>query len=240
MNRGGKKVSILNVLCAGAARGLVRALQDRFTEETDATVRGSFGAVGAIKEALLAGESCDVMIGSAAVIDELVCSSELRGDLLGNLGYVYTGLSIRADAIVPVISTPQALKTSLLAADSYYVADPFRATAGIHFASVLKRLGIYDTVADRIRGFPNGATAMRELAATKGPDLVGCTQITEINYTEGVRLVGRLPPPFELATLYTAAVTSESVQPELAARFVTLFAGAESLPLRSKEGFGPV
>lgn len=233
-------MSILNVLSAGAARGLVWALQDRFTEETDATVRGSFGAVGAIREALLAGETCDVMIGSASVIDALVCSGELRGDLLGNLGRVYTGLSIRADEVVPVISTPEALKTGLLTAASYYVPDPLRSTAGIHFATVLKRLGIYDIVADRIRSFPDGATAMRELAATKGPGLVGCTQITEINYTQGVQLIGILPPPFELATLYTAAVTSDSVQPELAARFVTFFAGTQSLPLRSKEGFGPV
>jgi hypothetical protein len=60
-------------------------------------------------------------------------------------------------------------------------------------------------VGPRCRTFPNGATAMRELAAAGTPRSIGCTQVTEIRYTEGVDLVGALPPPFELATVYTAA-----------------------------------
>ena len=42
---------------------------------------------------------------------------------------------------------------------------PERATAGIHFAKVMKELGVWHEVADRLKPAPNGATAMRALAA---------------------------------------------------------------------------
>ena len=44
-----------------------------------------------------------------------------------------------------------------------YLPDPERSTAGVHFVKVLRDLGIHDAVAARLRAFPNGAMAMREL-----------------------------------------------------------------------------
>jgi len=52
----------LQLLCAGAAQGLVKALQVRWRDAGGGEIGGRFGAVGALKEALLAGEACDVMI----------------------------------------------------------------------------------------------------------------------------------------------------------------------------------
>ena len=43
----------LNLLCAGAAQGLVRALEPAFTAATGAVLNARFGAVGAMQEALL-------------------------------------------------------------------------------------------------------------------------------------------------------------------------------------------
>src|SRR3954451_25200080 len=66
-----RKGGPMNILCAGAAQGLVRALQGVFLELTGAKVEGRFGAVGAMKEALLAAEPCDVMIVTAAMVADL-------------------------------------------------------------------------------------------------------------------------------------------------------------------------
>ena len=55
---------------------------------------------------------------------------------------------------------------------------------------VLQQLGIADEVAARLRIFPNGATAMRHLAAADAVRPIGCTQSTEIISTEGVMLSG--------------------------------------------------
>ena len=227
---------VVNILCAGAVQGIVKALQARFERETGATLQVRFGAVGAMKEALLAGEPCDVMI----VTDAMVVALQSAGDLgvmpRAPLGRVRTGIAVRSGEALPGIATPEQLKAALLAASAVYFPDPQRATAGIHFASVLAQLGIADDLAARSRTFPNGATAMRELAAS-APGAIGCTQITEILYTPGIALVGPLPDAFELATVYTAALAVRTAQPMLAQRFIDLLAGPATRAMRAEGGF---
>jgi molybdate transport system substrate-binding protein len=135
------------------------------------------------------------------------------------------------------VASAAGLKAALLAATGIYFPDALRSTAGIHFAKVLRSLGVHDELEPRFRTFPNGATAMREMAASGEANPIGCTQVTEIRYTPGVELVALLPPEFELATPYTAAIQTSSLQAALAGRFIALMTSPEALPLRSAGGF---
>jgi molybdate transport system substrate-binding protein len=227
----------LHLLCAGAAQGLVKALQASFLASDGADIQGRFGAVGVMKEALLAGEACDVMVVTDAMVDALVAQGRLLPTPRGPLGRVRTGVAVRQGQARPDVGTPDGLRAALLAADAVYFPDPLRSTAGIHFAKVLNELGIHDVLQPRLCTFPNGATAMRELARSGSANPIGCTQVTEINDTEGVDLVGALPDRFELATVYTAAVAATSQQPALAARWITCMAGPGSQALRRAGGF---
>ena len=229
--------STLNFLSAGAAQGLLRALQAAFEADSGRVLQGRFGAVGAMKEALLAGEPCDLLVLTDALMNQLVDEGLVRRDSCAPLGRVRTGVAVRADQARPDVSTPGALRATLLAADAIYFPDPERATAGIHFAKVMQELGVLDELQPRFRTFPNGATAMRELAASTAQRPVGCTQVTEILYTPGVHLVAVLPTQFELATTYTAAVTTASTQAFAAGQLVALMSGASSLALRQAGGF---
>lgn len=229
-------MTTLHFLCAGAAQGLVKALQDRFTAETGATLQGRFGAVGAMKEALQAGEPCDLMVVTDSMIAALCAEGVLRGDTRAPIGQVRTGIAVLGGQSLPDVSTPDGLKAALLAADAVYFPDPLRATAGIHFAKVMQQLGVHDTLQPRFRTFPNGATSMREMAAASGQP-IGCTQVSEILYSPGVTLVGALPTAFELSTVYTAAVSANAAEPALAQRFMALLTGPASKALRDAGGF---
>ena len=226
----------LHFLCAGAAQGVMRALQPAFEADHGCRLEGRFGAVGAMKEALLAGEPCDLMVSTDAMVAALVADGRLRAEPRAAMGRVRTGVAVRRGDARPDVSTPEALRAALRAAAVYF-PDPQRATAGIHFAGVMSQLGIHDELRARLRTHPNGATAMRELAAHAGPRPIGCTQVTEILYTEGVELVGLLPPEFELATVYTAAVAAAASQPELAQALLQALTGAASQALRATSGF---
>lgn len=227
----------LAVLCAGAAKGLVAAVESSFAAQTGVAIDGTFGAVGALREMLLAGVPCDVIVLTAPLIDSLARDGRVVPGSAAPLGIVRTGIAVRAGETVPPIGDAAALRATLRGASRLLFPDPQRATAGIHFVDVLRRLGIHDEVAARIATFPNGAAAMRELAQSRAAGAVGCTQVTEINYTEGVVLVGALPPGFDLATLYTAAVCTQARDRALAQRFVQTLGGAESLLLRVRGGF---
>ena len=230
----------LNLLCAGAVQGLVKALQPTFTQRTGASVDGRFGAVGAMMELLLAGEPTDVLIVTDAMIQALVADGALRAGSRTPIGQVHTGIAVRSGETVREVCDGAALKTLLLSSRGVFFPDPVRSTAGIHFAGVLRKLGILEELEPRFRTFPNGATAMRELAASEGPGMVGCTQVTEINYTPGVTLVAQLPAGFELATIYSAAIVRNAPQPVLAQAFIDELSGPDSEQLRRSGGFSPL
>lgn len=230
----------MNVLCAGAAQGLVKALQGVFLEFTGARIHSTFGAVGDLREAFLAGVPCDVLVVTAPLVAQLQATGGLLPDSQGVLGRVRTALAMPGEAARPDVSTPEALKDALLGARVIYCADTSRSTSGAHFGSVLRELGIADLVGPRLRCLPNGTEAMRELAADARPGAIGCAQTTQIRYTPGISLLGALPPQFELAMVYGAAVSARAAQPEHARRFIDLLAGARTRVMRTQVGFEAV
>ena len=153
------------------------------------------------------------------------------------LGLVETAIAVRARDSKVTVSNADDLRKALLASDEIYVPDTRASTAGIHVAKVLAQLGIADEVASRLKIYPNGATAMRELASSSAKRPIGCTQSTEIISTEGVQLCSPLPKGCELATMYTAAVTTQAASPHQAEILIELLTKADSNELRSRAGF---
>jgi molybdate transport system substrate-binding protein len=227
----------LTILSGGAANGLVSALAAQFKAETGADIDGTFGAVGAQRDKLLGGAGADMLILTSALIAELTKAGHVVAGSAADLGTITTGVAVRSGDPAPAIGDADALRAALRAAEEIYFPDPKLATAGIHFAKVLERLGIAEEVAPRLRTFPNGQTAMAALAARQGGRPIGCTQITEILNTKGVVLVGDLPSEFALATVYSVGICTKAQSPDLARRFAALLTGEASRELRQRLGF---
>ena len=125
-----------------------------------------------------------------------------------------------------------------VAAAAIYFPDPTRATAGIHFAKVLAALGIDgELLARKANCHADGRTAMRALAASHAAGAIGCTQVSEILSTPGLTLLGPLPPPFELATVYTAALTRSAQAAEPAHALIGMLTAPDTAALRARAGF---
>jgi molybdate transport system substrate-binding protein len=227
----------LNLLSGGAAKGLVAAMQPAFTTATGCELRATFSAVGAMRDRLLAGEPCDLVILTAALIDALTHDGHVVASTVVPLGVVPTAVAVRSVDARPRIGDESALRQSLLAASGIYVPDTERSTAGMHVISVLRLLGIDRAVAARLRRWPNGATAMLELARTSEPQPIGITQVSEIITTPGVQLVGVLPRGFELATVYAVAVCTKAREPGLAQGFAQLLSSSAAGAARANAGF---
>ena len=225
----------LTILSGGAAQGLVSALAPQFKSETGAEIDGTFGAVGAMRDKLLAGAAADMLILTSSLIADLAKAGHVAAS--ADVGSVATGVAVRTGDPAPAIGDADALRAALRAADGIYFPDPKLATAGIHFAKVLEKLGIADEVAPRLRTFPNGATAMRALADAKGGRPIGCTQVTEILNTQGATLVGHLPKDFALATVYTLGICTKAQSPDLAHKLAALLTAETTRDLRRRLGF---
>lgn len=230
-------MTMLRILSGGAAQGLVHALAPRFKEETGCGIDGAFGAVGKMVANLQAGTPADLVILTAELIAVLAREHLLVDGSVADVGVVETAVAVRTGDPAPAIGVAAGLRDALLGADTIYFPDPAMATAGIHFAKVLRSLDVWNAVETRLRPFPNGATAMRELAASDSLRPIGCTQVTEILSTPGVRLIGPLPPGCELATTYTAAVCARASHSAEASAFVALLTGAAAQEARTRAGF---
>jgi molybdate transport system substrate-binding protein len=230
----------LAILSGGAAQGLAATLAPQFETDTGCGIAGTFGAVGAMRDKLLAGAPADLLILTHALIAELARAGHVLPGSAVDIGVVRTGVAVRAGAAPPPIADAAALRSALLAADAIYFPDPKLATAGIHFAKVLDALGIAAEVAARLRPFPNGAAAMQALARAPDARPIGCTQVTEILNTPGVALVGPLPIEFELATVYTAGVCTRAALPDQARDFAALLGSPAARAVREQAGFEPV
>jgi len=219
----------INVLSAGAVRSVVSTVSDTFAKETGNSVKGTFGTVGVVRQKLAAGEPADVIIATDVAIDELARQGAIVPGTRTDIARAGVGVGVREGAARPDISTPEAFKQALLSAKSIVYVDPAQgATSGIHFASVLERLGIADAVKSKTLLWPGGYAA--EAVADGRAELV-VHQISEILPVKGVTLVGPLPKELQKITIYSAGLATKAASPEAARAFVGFLA---SPPVKAK------
>jgi molybdate transport system substrate-binding protein len=227
----------LSILSAGAAQAVTERIVEAFKGETGCEIRAEFGAVGAMKAKLGAGEAADVIILTRAMIDELEQAGAVERGSRVDLGAVSTGVAVRADAAAPDVRTAAHLKDALLGASTIVCPDPAIATAGKVVMALTQNLGIADAVEGRLRFFPNGYAAMRWLAESGSASAMGITQATEILPNKGVRYLGPLPAEHQVKTIYSAALVARAAEPALAHDLLSRYSGDAARALLREAGY---
>ena len=231
---GAAEAAEIRVLSAGAVRTIVTELAEAFKKETGHTVTLTFGTVGQMRQKLASGEPTDVVIMTDVAIDQAAGPGGVVPGSRTDLARTGMGIGVRDGAPRPDISTPEGLRQTLLAAKSITYVDPAQgATSGIHFASVLQRLGIADAVKPKTKLVSGGFPA--ELVARGEVELVA-HQISEIVPVKGVTMVGPLPRELQKVTVYSAGVAAKAAQPERARAFIAFLARAAFKPTFAAAG----
>jgi len=226
----------VRILSAGAAQAVVEPLMAVLNEERHEAV-AEFGAVGAMKSRLVEGAAADVIILTAALIDELIASGHVIAGSRADLGRVGTGVAVRKGTPFPDVATIDSLRGNLLAATKIVCPDPATATAGKIVIQALERMGIADQSRPKLQFFPNGYAAMKWLAASHGELEVGITQNTEIKANKGVTYVGPLPDELQMKTIYSAGVCARARDPEAARAFLARLTGPANRPALEAAGY---
>ncbi len=227
----------LRIFSGGAAHGLVKALTPAFTAATGYGIVGDFGPVGGMRKRVIDGEAVDCVILTQAIVAELGSLGRVDPASIRDVGGVATSIAVRDGDPAPACRDAAALRETLLAADAIYFPDPELSTAGIHFRQVMDKLGVIAEAGSRLRPFPNGASAMKALAAATEVRPVGCTQATEIVATPGVRVVADLPGEHALVTIYTAGVIRQSQHAKAAEALISLMTAPDSAAARRQCAF---
>jgi len=199
----GRTDAEVKVLSAGAVKPVLPGLGEAFHQETGQRVDLTFDTVGALRKRATT-EPADLLILSAEALDSLSREGIVVPGSRVDIARVGIGVGVKQGAPQPDIGSPDALRRTLLAAKSVAYMDPAKgATSGIHFAKVLERLGIAETMRDRTVLWPSGSSAE---AIVAGRAEICVQQMSEILPVTGVTLVGPLPSALQKVTTYSAGL----------------------------------
>jgi molybdate transport system substrate-binding protein len=217
----------LRVLGAGPVEHTFKELMPAFTKATGHKVEGTFDTVGVIERKLKAGEKADILILTTAAMDEMMKAGSLIPGSNAEVGRGTSGLAVRAGVTVPDISTPDALKKTLIAARSVAYVDPaVGATNGIFFARLIERLAIADEINKKAILFRRGYEVAQAVA--DGRAEIGNTSLTELAPHKGLTVVGPIPEPLGLVVTYVAGVSSTSPHAEPARALISFLITPEA------------
>jgi molybdate transport system substrate-binding protein len=229
----------LRLLAAGATEDSVRDTIALFETRSGVSVAFDFGAVGALRDRVLAGERADLLVVTPVIIQALEAQQRVRAGSRVDLGQVGGGIAVRAGDPLPSIDTPGALEQALLDADEVYYADPAVATAGAALMKVVDTLGIGDAVRAKGHIAAGGKAAMQNMTLSGAPRVIGATQISEIKAVPAAVLVGAYPAPLQVETTYSAIILERTTRADDAARLIQFFAGPDFQARLAQSGFEP-
>jgi molybdate transport system substrate-binding protein len=207
----------LKVLSAGALEPGMKAAAAEFQKASGHAVKITFNTAPQIRKRIGEGEVHDVVIAPPAVIDEFSKAGKLGQDRAA-VGRVGMGVAVRPGAPVPDISSAEALKKSVLEAESLVFN---RASTGIYLENLLKKMGVYDQIEKKTARYDDAAAVMEHVLKGKGRE-IGFAPITEIllHRDRGLRLVGPLPAEVQNYTSYAAGVMTGAPSGAAAQEFV--------------------
>jgi molybdate transport system substrate-binding protein len=215
---GGAGVSAadLVVMSAGALETGIMRLASKFARETGHGVRVEIGNAPQLTARLSAGDSADVLIAPANVLDQAVADARVVAASRTAIGRVGVAVIVRAGAAAPDISSADALRRALLAADAIVYNQ---GSSGTYIEKLLGALGIADSTTAKTIRVLNGEAVMERIVNARGSELAFVAVPDAIRGT-GMRYVGPLPPALQNFTTYDAAVMNKAREPAAAAEFL--------------------
>ena len=225
----------MKVISSLAVRAAYLELAPAFEKRSGRRLETEWVGMVDIRKRMLAGESADLVIGSAALIDELTAAGKIVRGSRVDLVSSGVGVAVRAGARKPDISSVEALKRALLDAKSIaYSSGP----SGVYLAGLFERLGIAQALKGKAYQAPPGVL-VGELIA-RGEYELGFQQVPELRAVgASIDFVGELPSEIQTITVFAGAIPANAKEPEAAKALLEFLTSAEASPVIRKHGMQP-
>ncbi len=225
----------LKVMMSGGFSAAFQELQPEFETATGikiAVARGPSQGAGpdTIGNQLHIGAPADVVIMSREGLDELIAEGWIVAGTDMDLGQTPLGVSVRAGAPKPDISTVAAFKQAMLSAKS--VTFP-GSTTGIYMLNTLfPKLGIAKEMAVK-------TTSTGVVAVAKGDAEVAVQPVSELLHVPGTEFVGTIPAEIQYVSVFSAAMVRVSKEPKAAKELLAFLASEKAKVAIKKSGMEP-
>jgi len=231
-------MTALTVYSSIGVRGAAEQLFRTFEKENSCPLAVTWGTAPMLVARIEAGETADVLILSRAGIDTL----HKQGKIAAGSGVTLAGsgvaIAVKAGAPKPDISTPQALKATLLKARSIAYSEPSAGGAsGVYFAKLLERMGIAEQMKPKTK-FPPAGGFSGELLLTGEAELA-VQQKPELLHVAGIEIVGFLPGDLNVVTEFAAGIMAGSKNAEMGRALIQSLRSGEAAAVFRAKGLDP-
>ena len=192
----------------------------------------------ALIKRLQAGETADLLILNRAGMDAMQREGRILPGSEITLASSPAAIAVKAGAPHPDIATAEALKRALLAARSISYSDPKAGGAsGIHFAKVIEQMGIAREVNAKNRFPPAGGLCACFLPTDEVE--LAIQQVPELKQVAGIEIVGPLPTPYALVTVFVAGIEKASAHAAEAESLVDFLRTPAAAAVFREKGLDP-
>jgi len=196
------------LIAPGGIRAPLDELVPRYEKKTGQKVKATFGSGGGTRKQVLSGEAFDVPVIQLPDADVLASGQVVAGSATP-LASVAVGVAVAHGAPKPDISTPEALKATLLAAKAIsYPHGAAGAASALSVDDTLNKLGIMDQMLPKIK--PGGTGAV-----VKGDVDFALAFQSEIN-DPGVDIIGPLPSAVSTPYPMVGVIGAHAKNPSMA------------------------
>jgi molybdate transport system substrate-binding protein len=227
----------LKVLSATAMQAVMEELGPKFERATGHKLAITFASLGRAVKRVQEGETADVVVIPRQGIDSFVKDGKTSARNATVVASSGIGVAVRRDAPKPDISSPEALKNTLLAAKSIaYTKPEVGGASGIHFAKVLDRLGIANEMKAKTV-FPE--THLVGVLVANGEAEIAVQLFHELIQVAGIEIVGPLPGDLQDTTVFAAAIMVGATDIAAAKALVDFLRTPESAKVIKAKGMEP-
>ncbi|HEY7388206.1 MAG TPA: substrate-binding domain-containing protein [Bryobacteraceae bacterium] len=222
----------VHVLASNGVREVIKDLQPKVEHAIGHPLMIEYGSTTDLVKKIGAGESFDLTLLTTEAIDKLIQSGKLAASTRADIARCGVGVGIRAGAPKPDISTPEAMKATLLKAKYVsYAADG----ASRKFVEQMEQtFGIADQMEPKTMLTHGSVEADANVAAGKA-DIV-LTLGSEILPAPGVQLVGPLPAAVQHYVNFAAAVNGMAKNAEAAKAMIKFLKSPAAAPVYQAKG----
>jgi molybdate transport system substrate-binding protein len=230
----------VRVMISGGLTAAYNALVPEFERQTGNKVITAYGpsmgtTINAIPVRLGRGEPADVLIMVGYALDDLAKQGKVIPDSRVELVKSPIGVSVKAGAPKPDISSADAFKRALLAAKSIAYSD---SASGVYISTeMFQKLGIAEQMKDKAKMIPAEPVAG---VVARGDAEIGFQQISEMLPVPGIDIVGPLPPDLQKITVFSAGIATVSKEPDAGKALIKFLASPASRAAIVKSGMEPI
>ena len=230
----GVQAAELQVLAGGAMTAPMNEIATQFESATGHKLVFRFGTTPELIKLATTGGPFDLGVVPRDVFKDAAAQTQFASGPTTDIARVGLGVAVRSGAPKPDISTPDALKQTLLKAQS--IASIPESAAGNQVLRVFERLGISEAMKAKMN--PQAAPAQLVQAVANGDAELGVFLINVLT-APGLDLVGPFPAEVQQEVVFSAAVAANTREAEAAKAFIIYLTTPAATAVIKAKGMNP-